>query len=107
MTGALSRRAFLHLSGVAAAGMTLASCGTAPTALQSTTGAETPVANPEQALQRLMEGNQRYVANKTRPLNESESRRTEVAQGQHPFATIFGCVDSRVPPELIFDRGLG
>jgi carbonic anhydrase len=107
MTKAHSRRAFLHLWGVAAAGATLAACGMTPAAPQSTTGAEAPVANPDQALQRLMEGNQRYVANRTLPLNESESRRTEVAQGQHPFATIFSCVDSRVPPELVFDRGLG
>jgi len=107
MTEALSRRAFLHVSGVAAAGITLAACGTAPAAPQTSAGAEAPVANPKQALQRLMEGNQRYVASKTLPLNESESRRTEVAQGQHPFATIFSCVDSRAPPELIFDRGLG
>jgi carbonic anhydrase len=106
MTETLSRRAFLHWSGVAAASMTLAACGTSPAA-PLTSGAEAPVANPDQALQRLMEGNQRYVASKTLPLNESESRRTEVAQGQHPFATVFSCVDSRVPPELVFDRGLG
>ena len=107
MTEALSRRAFLHLSGAAAASMTLAACGATPPAPQTTTNAEAPITNPDQALQRLLEGNQRYVANKTLPLNESESRRTEVAQGQQPFATIFSCVDSRVPPELVFDRGLG
>jgi carbonic anhydrase len=54
-----------------------------------------------------MDGNKRYVANKSISLNESESRRVEVAAGQEPFATIFSCIDSRVPPELIFDRGLG
>ena len=60
----------------------------------------------EQALQRLLEGNRRYVA--SRPaLDMSPRRRIEVAQGQKPFATVFGCVDSRVPPELIFDQGLG
>ncbi len=60
----------------------------------------------EQALQRLLEGNRRYVANRP-ALDESPRRRMEVAQGQKPFAIIFGCVDSRVPPELIFDQGLG
>ena len=40
-------------------------------------------------------------------MNESKSRRVELAKGQNPFATIFSCVDSRVPPELVFDRGLG
>jgi carbonic anhydrase len=60
----------------------------------------------EQALQRLLEGNRRYVANRP-ALDESPRRRIEVAQGQKPFAAILGCVDSRVPPELIFDQGLG
>jgi carbonic anhydrase len=60
----------------------------------------------EQALQRLLEGNRRYVAHRP-TLDVSPRRRIEVAQGQEPFATVFGCVDSRVPPELIFDQGLG
>ncbi len=61
---------------------------------------------PEQALRRLLAGNWRYVANKP-TLNESSSRRIEVATDQKPFAMIFSCVDSRVPPELLFDQGLG
>lgn len=61
---------------------------------------------PKEALLRLLEGNQRYAANKS-ILNESASRRIEVAERQTPFATILSCVDSRVPPELIFDQGLG
>ena len=60
----------------------------------------------EQALQRLLEGNKRYVDNKPN-LDESTRRRIEVAPAQKPFATILGCVDARVPPELIFDQGLG
>ena len=61
---------------------------------------------PHDSLQRLLEGNQRYVANRS-SLDESPHRRVEVAAAQHPFAAIFSCVDSRVPPELIFDQGLG
>ena len=61
----------------------------------------------DEALQRLVEGNRRYVADKALHPNQTESRRAEVAQGQHPFAAILGCTDSRVPPEIIFDRGLG
>lgn len=61
---------------------------------------------PEQTLQRLLEGNKRFVENRPN-LDESESRRKAVASGQHPFAIVLGCVDSRVPPELIFDQGLG
>jgi carbonic anhydrase len=59
-----------------------------------------------ESLQKLLEGNRRFVKNKLQ-LDGSEKRRREIATGQHPFATILGCVDSRVPPELIFDQGLG
>jgi carbonic anhydrase len=63
--------------------------------------------NADQSLQRLMEGNKRFMT--TNPLypNLTSERRAEVAKGQNPFAIIFGCVDSRVPPELVFDQGLG
>lgn len=96
-----SRRDFLKTSGLTAISIVLAAC--APTQAKI----ENPVANADEALQRLLEGNQRYATNKSTDLNESQNRRTEVAGGQSPFATIFSCVDSRVPPELIFDRGLG
>lgn len=59
-----------------------------------------------QALQRLLEGNRRFTENKP-ALDGSEKRRREIALEQHPFAIILGCVDLRVPPELIFDQGLG
>ena len=61
---------------------------------------------PAEALERLLEGNRRYVASMP-TLDESEFRRIQVARGQRPFAAVFGCVDSRVPPEIIFDQGLG
>ena len=96
-----SRRDFLKASGLTAVSLALAAC--APAQVPT----EGPVTTADEALQRLMEGNERYVANKSTDLNESQSRRAELAQGQNPFATIFSCVDSRVPPELIFDRGLG
>ena len=63
--------------------------------------------NIDEALQRLLEGNRRYSTNRATYLNQTPLRRIEVAKAQHPFATIFGCVDSRVPPEIIFDHGLG
>lgn len=68
---------------------------------------EMPVDGPEEALQRLVEGNQRFAAGASKPINESADRRAKVVQRQRPFAMVFSCVDSRVPPELIFDRGLG
>ncbi len=68
---------------------------------------EMPVETPEEAITRLLEGNARYVRGKSTTINESAERRSKIAQRQRPFATIFSCVDSRVPPELVFDRGLG
>lgn len=68
---------------------------------------EAPITSADEALQRLLEGNRRYSTNQATNLNQTPLRRIEVAQAQHPFAIIFGCVDSRVPPEIIFDRGLG
>jgi carbonic anhydrase len=62
---------------------------------------------PDQALQKLKEGNDRFVAMKHTDPNLSSKRRVSVAAGQHPFAGVIGCIDSRVPPELVFDRGLG
>lgn len=58
-------------------------------------------------LDRLVEGNERFAAGKPTHFHESAERRGEVAKGQHPFAVIVGCADSRVPPELVFDQGLG
>ena len=65
------------------------------------------VASADQALARLMEGNKRYVRHKEQHPDESMARRKELETGQHPFAVILGCADSRVPPELLFDQGLG
>jgi carbonic anhydrase len=62
---------------------------------------------PEAALKKLMNGNQRYIHQKRTFPDQSRSRITEVAKGQHPFATILACSDSRVTPEIIFDQGLG
>jgi carbonic anhydrase len=61
-----------------------------------------------QALERLREGNQRFVSEDAGPQAlSSTSRRKELANGQNPFAIILGCSDSRVPAEIIFDQGLG
>lgn len=63
--------------------------------------------SPEEALTRLMNGNGRYVEGFSAHPHADAPRRKEVAAGQRPFATILTCADSRVPPELIFDQGLG
>ncbi len=61
----------------------------------------------EQALQKLMDGNARFVLENATHPDQSAERRAEVVSAQHPFAVVVGCSDSRVPPEVIFDQGLG
>jgi carbonic anhydrase len=61
-----------------------------------------------EALQRLRDGNRRFVADvRSQDTPSSRARRIELAERQEPFATILGCSDSRVPVELVFDQGLG
>lgn len=59
------------------------------------------------ALTRLRTGNARFVADAAEALPITNPRRTALAQGQSPFATVLSCADSRVPPEVIFHTGLG
>jgi carbonic anhydrase len=61
-----------------------------------------------EALERLCEGNRRFVSNQRDPDTfVSPAQRVELAQSQEPFAIILGCSDSRVPAEIVFDQGLG
>ncbi|MBD6616748.1 carbonic anhydrase [Komarekiella sp. 'clone 1'] len=63
--------------------------------------------DPNEAIRRLLDGNQRFVHQKRQYPDQSLERLQLVAKAQHPFASILGCADSRVPAEIIFDRGLG
>jgi len=64
--------------------------------------------NPEEALTLLKEGNARFVSMKMEHPDQSAVRRTETAtEGQKPFAIVLSCADSRVPVEMVFDRGIG
>lgn len=60
-----------------------------------------------EAIERLKEGNRRFVAGRRRSGAVSPNRRMRLTDGQSPFAAILGCSDSRVPAELVFDQGLG
>lgn len=66
-----------------------------------------PIVTESTNLEKLLQGNSRFAT--ARPLHPDESRQRihEIAAGQHPFAVVISCSDSRVPPELIFDQGLG
>ena len=60
-----------------------------------------------EALNRLKEGNARFVSDRLLYKKQDSSRREQTSRGQHPFAIILSCADSRVVPELTFDTGLG
>jgi carbonic anhydrase len=61
----------------------------------------------DKALARLKAGNARFVTGKLLHPHQSPGRRSKLAEGQHPFAIILGCADSRTAPEVVFDQGLG
>ena len=63
--------------------------------------------SPSQAWARLRAGNARFAADAMEHPDLGAARRAEVAGGQHPFAVVLGCSDSRVPAEIVFDQGLG
>ncbi len=66
-----------------------------------------PNTNPVTAWKALKEGNERFVAGKPEHPSQSIEHRTALAEGQKPTAVLFGCADSRVAAEIIFDQGLG
>ena len=65
------------------------------------------IAGPDEAMEKLVQGNKRFVSNSVLHPNQTAARRTEVVGGQHPFAAVLACADSRVAPEIVFDQGLG
>jgi carbonic anhydrase len=103
---------------VAASATVLAACGsgsrspaatvTVPAdAVIPTETARPTITNPDAALKQLMDGNARFVdAKMVHPAQDPEHR-LRVSRGQQPFAVILTCSDSRLPPEVIFDQGLG
>jgi carbonic anhydrase len=69
---------------------------------------EGPMISAREALERLREGNRRFVSDtRSSETLTSQTRRAELATGQEPFAIVLGCSDSRVPAEIVFDQGLG
>ncbi|MEU8424228.1 carbonic anhydrase [Micromonospora sp. NPDC048835] len=74
---------------------------------QRTTDRESAPGEPTRAYAELVAGNRRFVDGAPRHPNQDAGHRAAVADGQHPFAVIVGCSDSRLAAEIIFDRGLG
>ncbi len=112
----ISRRKILKYgrSGLATGALTLAaSCQKENVKQPQTTPTTSAKINtssemsPDNFFEILMAGNKRFVENQRTSPNITRERLTEVAAGQNPFATILSCADSRVPVEIIFDRGIG
>jgi carbonic anhydrase len=79
----------------------------ATTSAADTAGAKQGALSPDDALERLLAGNRRFIAAKQDHPHDTARRREELKDSQHPFAIVLGCADSRVAPELVFDQGLG
>jgi len=92
---------------MAGAGTLMASIAPGLLKVEAANASETSNITPDAALQKLMDGNRRYIQQKRTFPDQSRSRILELAKGQHPFAIVLGCSDSRVAPEILFDQGLG
>ncbi|MFI8360003.1 MULTISPECIES: carbonic anhydrase [Streptomyces] len=79
----------------------------APSSAPAGGGAGSRPTTPDSALEALVEGNARWRTYHERHPDQTRTVRRTLVAGQHPFAVVLGCVDSRVPPELVFDQGLG
>ena len=109
-----ARRSLLRaaLTGTAALGAGLA-VGASPAAATPFTAAPVTAApgkrptTADEALRELAAGNRRWRTFCERHPDETPAVRQSLTAGQHPFALVLGCIDSRVPPELVFDQGLG
>ena len=100
----LSRRDLLRAGALGSAGLAL---GTLPLTAAEAAPLRPSVSNPEEALARLMAGNERFVGGAVESPRRNLDRVRELSTGQAPFAAVLGCADSRVPVEILFDEGFG
>ncbi|MFI2370694.1 carbonic anhydrase [Streptomyces sp. NPDC018833] len=106
-----SRRALLRAAvaggAIATSGLALGAVPASATSLTAHAPARTRPGTPATALRQLAAGNRRWRTFHQQHPHETQALRETMVRGQHPFALILGCIDSRVPPELVFDQGLG
>jgi carbonic anhydrase len=102
----LSTLLFLALTGCAHQREASNSAQTPGRSVDTTTAAEQKQMTPDLALERLKQGHQRFLAGKS-TLQDYQKQIAITGTGQYPFATILSCIDSRTPPEAIFDLALG
>ncbi len=112
INGFVGRRNFLKFLGLSTLRMgTLTACNEIIINRSEITIPENnPNPNPvsaEAAKRKLTEGNRRFVNQNRQYPNQTKRRLQSVSKKQYPYAAILGCADSRVPPEIIFDQGLG
>jgi carbonic anhydrase len=99
-----SRREFVQLAGIASGVIGL---GILPSPTMARAG-DTPVSRkPDDVLKSLVEGNKRFVEGKLAHPGRTPKDFQALAEGQAPLVAIVGCADSRVPPEVVFDQGVG
>jgi carbonic anhydrase len=97
----LARREFVQTTGIAAVAVV------AGTAVPAAAQEQPAKLKPDAVLQSLLDGNQRFVEGKLQHPGRSPKDFQALAEGQAPPAIILGCADSRVPPEVVFDQGVG
>ena len=108
-SGQVSRRRFMRTgsAGMLATGLAASLLAGRPATAARAMPEIPPEVTPQEALRLLMEGNSRFVRGRAAHPHQSIAWRNHIAPHQDPFATVISCIDSRVPPELVFDRGLG
>ena len=119
INGFVGRRDLLKLAGVGGAGLAATAGGSVLWGIQQAVAQQNPkpvspaaqpnpeALSPDEALKRLLDGNKRFVQQKRENPDQSQARLQLVAKAQHPFTAMLSCSDSRVPSEIIFDRGFG
>ena len=106
-TSSLGRRSFLRATAAVGSGLAIAALPTAGSGAPVGSARLPRPHSPDEALQRLIDGNQRFVSGHTMGMRRDMARVADLADGQEPFAAVLSCADSRVPPELLFDQGFG
>ena len=102
----LSRRAWFAAAGMTTAAIA-AGCGLPKKAAAPSEVTHPVIRGADQALAELLDGNRRFVTAKRTYPDQSIQVRRELSTAQKPFAVVLTCSDSRVPPEVVFDQGLG
>lgn len=110
INGFVGRRNFLKFASVV--GIAATTFGDSFWNIEQTAVADIHPVNPNsissnEAIRRLLDGNQRFINQKRQYPDQSLEHLRLVAKAQYPFAAILGCADSRVPAEIVFDQGLG